>query len=210
MYNVLKGEVRDGASEFALGPFLYSLVFIIRARRVLDLGTGHGFSMLSMALAMKRLYEDPFPTRQQHKQRKEINYERYEALVRVPLLVTVDYGPNPVVQELIQRYELDDYVEVVHGNIFGLSNRLSFNEWDIIFMDATKTAEELTEYIPLVREGGYFVVHDYFGSGISKLCEKLDGLCELEGLFFDTAYMSFKAYRVNKKVKREVLEAIFK
>lgn len=32
IYEVLTRQIRDGASEFAVGPFLYSFVFIIRAR----------------------------------------------------------------------------------------------------------------------------------------------------------------------------------
>lgn len=203
IYEVLKTQVRDGASEFAVGPFLYSLVLIIRAQRILDLGTGHGFSMLSMALAMKELYENSFPVRQQHKQRIDIDYEEFERLREPPILVTIDLNPNPVVNELIEKYELEGYVKLVYDNIFGFSQNLQYSQWDLIFLDATKSKEEFIEYIPLVRKGGLFVLHDYFGSHVADMCSKLDQLDELEGLVCDTGYMSFKVYRVISKLSKD-------
>jgi len=192
IYEALKGEVRDGASEFSTGTFLYALVFITRAKKVLDLGTGHGFSMLAMGIAMKELYTNPFPVRDQHKDcRPDISPEEYQEFEKVekPLLITVDCGFNPQVPALIERYQLQDIVVYVNEDIFNESfvSFASQYKYDIIFFDATKSEKEIDTYLPMARKGGYAVFHDYYGSGVSEHIKKL----KYPGMLFDTMFQSF-------------------
>lgn len=194
MYEALRPHVRDGGSEFALGPFLYSLCFITRARRCLDLGTGHGFSALAMALALKAMQEAPFPVREQHKtQRPDFDYGAWEARPAERFILTVDTMLHETAALALEGVE--PYVRHLTGDIFTDATREAIAAdapYDVVFLDATKTREEVERYLPMTRKGGgYCVLHDWYGSHVSRFIPEGPRFIVL-----DTGYMSFACLEV--------------
>lgn len=213
IYEACKFQMRDGASEMALGPFLYSLVFITRAERAVDVGTGHGGSAVAMAIAMREMTENRFPTPAQHRDCRGGGHARFPSTR--PRVTTIEL-PNVNHDEFtaaVDRFGLRPYIEIVKGDCIAYGRTLVDREWDLAFLDATKQTEEVATYVPLIRRDGFVVLHDCFEGGNSEsgngaICTRaLDFYPALEGILCDTGFMSFRCYRVKQRVDGADLRA---
>lgn len=203
-FEYMRRSLASGGSELGLGMTLFSLIVSTRSTRIIEIGRFKGFSTLCIASALKFLdtgWQEPT----QHKQRPDINYEVFEKSNRGKLL-SIDPFPTVEAQELIQQANLTDYVEFINAR----SDEVDIEgEFDLIFIDGDHTYEGCKQdtmlYVPwLLRSGGYFILHDYFGwydsdgnnnSPIKKVIDEIieDGLCEQ--ILIDTGYMSFTIFR---------------
>jgi hypothetical protein len=203
-FQLMRSSLVSGGSELGLGMTLFSLAVSVKASRIIEIGRFKGFSTLCLASALKFLdmgWQEP----KQHKQRPDINYLDFEAKKDYKLL-SIDPFPTPEAESLIRQANLDPYVEFINAR----SDEVSIEgEFDLIFIDGDHTYEgckqDTLNYIPwLLRSGGYFVLHDYFGwydqqrnnqSPVKKVIDEIieEGLCQ--HILMDTGYMSFVVFR---------------
>ena len=80
--------------------------------------------------------------------------------------------------------------------------------FDLVFIDGdhayAQCQTDVTRYVPAIRPGGYFVLHDYFGwydaggknnSPVKKVIGEVIAANRFEHLLIDTGYQSFVIFR---------------
>lgn len=203
-FQLLRGAVTAGGSELGLGLTLFSLTISIRAVTVVEIGRFKGFSTLCLAGALRFLdagWQEPA----QHKQRPDIDYAALEA--RVPRRVlSIDPNPMPQAVELLRQADLLPYVDLIDCRS---DEVLLEGQTDLLFIDGDHSYEgcraDVERFVPtLLRPGGYFILHDYFGwydaagrnlSPVKRVIDELGAAGRYTPLLIDTGYMSFAVFR---------------
>lgn len=191
--------VMDG-SELGTGIFMFSLAVAIRAKMILEIGRNRGFTTFAFASALKFNEQgwDEYPA---NRQRPDIDYTKHES--REPgFLFSIDINPNPAAEQLISEHGLEKYVRYVNADS---QTCLPTDIYDIMLIDGNHTFEgclkDVQRYVPFLRPGGYFIVHDYYGwfvdgvnhSPIKAVCDRITG--DVKSLLIDTGYQSFVVFR---------------
>jgi len=202
----LREGVVQGGSEFATGHSIFSLAVAINARRILEIGRWRGFSTLALASAL-RLLDIGWTEPKSHKQRRDVNYTEFEDQTRPRRLVSVDPFPLQEAKERLQKAGVDSYVEWIDQE--SREYNPTGEPFDLVFIDGDHTYDglkrDVDRFVPHVRAGGYFIVHDYFGwytksnqnrSPIRKVAHELAASGRYEQVLIDTGYMSFVIFRV--------------
>lgn len=203
-FQLMRGAVSAGGSELGLGLTLFSLAVSIRAVTVVEIGRFKGFSTLCLAGALRFLdagWQEPA----QHKQRPDIDYASLEGPSQRRVL-SIDPHPLPEAVELLQRAELLSYVDFLDCR----SDEVNLDgQTDLLFIDGDHSYEgckaDVERFVPnLLRPGGYFILHDYFGwygpggqnrSPIKRVVDELVAAGRCSPLLIDTGYMSFAVCR---------------
>ncbi len=203
-FQFMRSSLESAGSEFGLGMTLFSLAVTIRASRIIEIGRFKGFSTLCLASALKFLeidWQEPM----MHKQRPDINYEDFEK-PQVRKFYSIDPFPTSEATKLIAQAGLIEYVEFIDKR----SSEVTFTEKvDLIFMDGDHRydgcAADVLQYVPYLRPGGYFILHDYFGwydeqnrnnSPIKRVADDLIKDTKFQHTLIDTGYQSFVIFRV--------------
>jgi predicted O-methyltransferase YrrM len=124
------------------GRFLSVLVHMMQANRILEVGTGYGFSTLWMALAQPPLGK----------------------------IWTIDPDSERTTTALsyFQRAGEDDYITVLNQDALELLENFQQRNLDIVFLDSDR--ERYREYldlvIPMLKLSGVVVVDDCFAGGL--------------------------------------------
>jgi predicted O-methyltransferase YrrM len=203
-FQLMRQSLVSGGSELGLGMTLFSLAVSIRASTIIEIGRFKGFSTLCLASAL-RFLEIGWQEPRQHKQRPDINYDAFEN-PNSRRLISIDLFPTEEAIKLIQEANLTQYVEFVNQR----SDEFEFSgEADLIFIDGDHSyegcKEDVYKYVFWnLRQGGYFVLHDYFGwydnegRNNSPIKMVTDEILE-EGIFqhilIDTGYQSFVVFK---------------
>lgn len=151
-------------SEVALGMQLFSLTIAARARRAIEIGRWKGFSALAIAGGMAFLDQGlrrvPFAC-----MRPDVDYEEvFRPGGRHLTSIDPDDGQN--LQEAktnLAKNGLSEYVTFHHGLSWDFEPD---GLYDLIFIDGDHSYEAVVKdcarYIPHVRPGGFYVLHDVF------------------------------------------------
>lgn len=203
-FQPLKDALVTKGSELGLGVTLFSLVVSTRAERVIEIGRFKGFSTLALASGLRFIdwgWREPH----EHLQRREVHYDKLHQ-PKSRRLYSIDSGPMPQAEELIEKNNLSKYVEFINGD----SRQVELDVIaDILFIDGDHSYEgcrgDVDKFVPTnLRAGGYFVLHDYFGyydsegrngSPVKVVCDELIAEGKYEHILIDTHYMSFMVFR---------------
>lgn len=196
----LRSAIAPGGSEFGAGLMLFSLASAIQAREIVEIGRFKGFSTLALAAACK-LQDLGWIEPQAAEQRPEIDYRRLK--VGPARVLSIDPSPRPEAHELLERAGLLGCVEFRNerSEITDIEKPI-----DLLFVDGdhsvTGLRADLQRFVPWVRPGGYFILHDYFGwftpegkngSPIAQvITEDLHGC---DRVLIDTHYASLVIFR---------------
>lgn len=132
------------------GSLLAGLVKEFETSSLLELGTAHGYSTVTLASAMWDAYEKNIPNvREEHPE---------------PAIVTVDFS-KPSYEAAVANVEeagFSPMVEHVFADALEYVPTLSGRTFDAVFLDAEKrsTAKLFVLAWPLVKDGGWMVVDD--------------------------------------------------
>ncbi|HTU71258.1 MAG TPA: O-methyltransferase [Candidatus Baltobacteraceae bacterium] len=126
------------------GRFLSVMVHMMQANRILEIGTGYGYSTLWMALAQPQLGRiwtiDP------------------------------DSERTSVALSYFQRAGEDDYITIFNQDTLELMNSFQVRNLDIVFIDADR--EHYREYlelaIPMLKLSGIVVIDDCLVGGLDE------------------------------------------
>ena len=205
----LREAIAPGGSEFGLGLSLFSLAVSIRAESIVEIGRFKGFSTFAFAAALKFLTENSWEETPGAKQRPNVDYERLERVGGVRKVYSIDPYPTPEAAEIIEANGLRKYVTFFDRRSDEVDQKDMLRAPDIIFIDGDHSRDgcmdDVKRYVPMLRPGGYFILHDYFGwfdaarknnSPIKKVADELISQePSLEHLLMDTGYMSFIIFR---------------
>ena len=201
-FDLLRRSLASGGSELGLPLTLFSLAVSTRASHLVEIGRFKGLSTLALASALK-FNDTGWDEPRQHKQRPDVDYAALEK-PRQRRLISVDPFPTEEARRVIEEAGLTDYVLMVdqRSDAVRITARI-----DLLFIDGDHTYEgcsqDVLRYVPMVRPGGYFVLHDYFGwydgqgRNNSPIKQVIDELSP-EGyprLLIDTGYPSFVIFR---------------
>ena len=204
--SLMKTALNVGGSEMGLGLTLQSLVASIRAERVVEIGRHHGFSALALASGLALVdagWKEPLAARQ----RPDVDYGYLLAKDKKRQLYSIDPFPAPEAKALIDRAGLQKYVTYLDQRSDDVDPG-KLGPIDALLIDGdhaeAQVRKDIIRYVPHVRPGGYFVLHDAFGwydglgnngSPIEKAVRaELDGF---ERLLVDTGFASFYVFRKN-------------
>jgi predicted O-methyltransferase YrrM len=200
-FQLMRESLVPGGSEMALGMTLFSLAVSIRAAHIVEIGRFKGFSTLALGSALK-FNDQGWDEPAQHKQRPDMNYAALEG--RQPRqLMSIDPIPTSEASNLIERAGLADYVTFVDlpSNAVDVTGEI-----DLLFIDGDHTYEgcvhDVMKYVPSVRPGGYFILHDYYGwyegDGLNKspIRRAVDEIPHdrFPRVLIDTGYQSFVVF----------------
>jgi len=200
----LRSELAHGSSEFGTALMLFTLAVNIRAKRILEIGRCRGFS--TYALASGLAFNEMNWTEARHnKQRPDVDYEVYEDCAH-GVLHSVDLIPQANATQLIaQSNFLGNYV-MFHNMPSGAFDAATYGPFDLVFIDGDHSYDgclaDVKHFVPHVRPGGYFILHDYFGwygpqgennSPIKRVIES--HLLAFQHLLIDTGYQSYVIFR---------------
>jgi hypothetical protein len=200
-FQMMRRSLVAGGSEFGLSMSLFSLAVSIRAANVVEIGRFKGLSTLALAGALK-FNDIGWDEPGQHKQRPEVDYPAFEAR-RARRVISIDPHPTIEAARLIEEAGLVHYVAFVDHR----SDAVQLDgEIDLLFIDGDHSyqgcASDVMRYVPFVRPGGYFILHDYFGwydshgvnnSPIKKVIDEIPA-DRFERLLIDTGYPSFTVF----------------
>jgi hypothetical protein len=201
-FQFMRRSLVAGGSEFGLPMTLFSLGVSIRATNVVEIGRFKGLSTLALASALKFNdigWDEPV----HHKQRPDMDYAAFEAPRRRRVL-SIDPHPTEEADQLLREAGLTDYVTCVNQR----SDAVTVSgEIDLLFIDGDHSydgcAQDVMRYVPSVRPGGYFILHDYYGwydangvnnSPIKKVIDEIPH-DRFPRLLIDTGYMSFSVFQ---------------
>lgn len=204
----LREAVAPGGSELGLGLFLFNLAVSTRAKIIIEIGRFKGFSTFAMASAMKFLVEHSWEEPKQAKQRPDVNYEKHESFDGIHKVFSIDPYPTQEATDLIENNDLKKYV-TFYDKPSSAFSRQDFKTPDIIFIDGDHSLEgvidDIKRFVPILKPGGYFILHDYFGwyddkgtngSPIKQACDKIvSQVPQIERILVDTGYASFMVFR---------------
>jgi predicted O-methyltransferase YrrM len=203
-FDLMKASLTPMGSELGLGMTLFSLAVSTRAGRVVEIGRHKGFSTLCLGSALRFLdegWEEPTT----HKERPDVDYAAVEA-PRKRRLYSIDPAPTEEARAIVAEAGLVSYVEFLDCR----SDEVDLHgELDLVFIDGDHTFEgclaDVQRFVPRVRPGGYFVLHDYFGwydehgqnrSPVRRVIrETLLPDPAFQHLLVDTWYSSFVVFR---------------
>lgn len=214
-FDLLRGALSSGGSEFGLGMTLFSLAVSIRAVNILEIGRFKGFSTLALAGAL-RFNDMGWNEPTQHKQRPDVDYAKLERR-QERTLISIDPYSLPECPDLLHKAGLMRYVQFCNCRSDEVDPRENY--FDLILIDGDHGYDaclgDVQRFLPAIRPGGYFVLHDYFGwyegtenkSPIADVCHALINQrygvhlriedCDLDHLLIDTGYQSFVVFRKN-------------
>ena len=205
--SLLRESICSGGSEFGLGLSLVSLVASTRAVKVVEIGRFRGFATLALATGLALADEgwrEPGPN-----PRPDVNYDLFLGK-RERKLVSIDPFPDAIASSFVERAGLSRYVEMIDKRSDDVDPS-ALGPIDVLLIDGEHTLgqvqRDIARYVPHVKPGGYFVLHDYYGwygpSGEngSPIKKAID--TELEGferLLVDTGFASFVMLRKTKEL----------
>ena len=203
-FTLMRQSLVSGGSEYGLGITLFSLAVSIRAVEIIEIGRFKGFSTLALASALRFLdvgWQEP----QQHKQRRDVDYAAFEQR-KQRRLYSIDPHPTVEAVNLLRKATLNEYVELIDRRSDEVRPKPS--AFDIAFIDGDHSYEgcraDVARYLPSVRSGGYFVLHDYYGwydalnrnnSPVKRVIDELIATAQFQHLLIDTGYQSFVIFR---------------
>jgi hypothetical protein len=191
--------VKDG-SEFGTGLFMFSLAVTTRAKMILEIGRNRGFTTFAFASALKFI-EQGWDEHPANRQRPDIDYAKHEART-VGKLFSLDINPHPDAEALITAHGLDKYVGYVNADS---QKCVPTDAYDIMLIDGDHTfpgcLNDVQRYVPFLRPGGYFILHDYYGwyqdginySPIKAVCDRITG--DVKSMLIDTGCQSLMVFR---------------
>jgi hypothetical protein len=200
-FQLMRQSLAAGGSELGVSMTLFSLAVSIRAANIVEIGRFKGLSTLALAGALKFNdlgWDEPA----QHKQRPDVDYTGFEA-PRPRRVISIDPNPTEDATHLIEQAGLTEYVAFVNhrSDAVQLEGKI-----DLLFIDGDHSyegcASDVLRYVPFVRPGGYFILHDYFGwydshgvnnSPIKKVIDEIPS-DRFERLLVDTGYPSFTIF----------------
>ena len=204
-YQLMRRSLAAGGSELGLPMTLFSLAVSTRAAHIVEIGRFKGLSTLALASALKFI-DIGWEESQHHKQRPDVNYPAHEGK-RERRVISIDPHPTAEAQSLIEEAGLTSYVAFVNhrSDEVQLSGQI-----DLLFIDGDHSlegcAKDVLKYVPFVRPGGYFILHDYYGwydaNGVngSPIKQVIDGIpqAQFPRLLIDTGYPSFVIFQKAK------------
>jgi len=118
------------------GRFLSTIVHAMQATRILEIGTGYGFSTLWMALAQPRIG-------------------------RI-WTVDPDIARTDIALSYFKRAEEDDFIEILNSPPLQLLENFTHRNLDVVFIDADKSEyiQILDLVVPMLKLSGLVVVDD--------------------------------------------------
>lgn len=196
----LKANLTAGGSEFGLGLTLFALAASIRAKTILEIGRFKGFSTIALAAALKLQTEADWHEQPHNKQRPDIDYDHHESQ---PCTVhSVDFQPQQDAVDAIKNAKCDQYVQFINCRSQDFTPPPG-TIYDLQFIDGEHShsacVADVSRFLPLLRPGGYIVLHDYFGwydreqrnnSPIKDVAEFVIQQHQLQHLLVDTGYQS--------------------
>lgn len=203
--SMLRGALAVGGSEYGLGLMLTSIVASIRATRVVEIGRFRGFSTLAIASGLALAdagWREPTASRQ----RPDVNYAALLA-AKKRSVVSIDPHPTAEADALLREAGLERYVEKldVASDDVELSK---LGAVDMLLVDGSHDLDQIRKdvarFVPHVRTGGYFILHDYYGwfdpagQNGSPVKDVVDNdLRGFERILIDTGFSSFVVFRKN-------------
>ena len=157
-----------------IAPLLYSLVRMVRPRRVLEVGLGYTSPFLAQALMdnVSEVERDKkiLTGSQIDQKRQSVLLPEYFEEDYSPSLIAIDDmslkgSTAPKVQDVLKCLDLDSFVDVHNGDFRGYSEKLNPQQlpFDFIWFDcggALEYIEFLHEYWPLINENhGLLLLH---------------------------------------------------
>jgi len=205
-FELMRQTLAAGGSELGLAMSLFSLAVSTRATNVLEIGRFKGLSTLALASALKFI-DAGWEESSHHKQRPDIDYPAFEA-PRQRRLISIDPVPTAEATALIERAGLTNYVAFVNYRSDAVKVQ---GELDLLFIDGDHSyegcARDVMQYVPFVRPGGYFILHDYYGwfdkngvnnSPIKKVVDEIPH-DRFQRILIDTGYPSFVIFHRPKR-----------
>ena len=208
---LLRGSLTVGGSELGLGMTLFSLAVSIRAADVAEIGRYRGFSTLALAAALK-FNTVGWEETKAAAQRPDVDYQKFHA-PKKRQLISIDKYAMPEAKTLIEKAGLADFVRYVDEDSRRV--KLSGDGLDLLLIDGDHSyaglRADVARHVPCVREGGYVVLHDYYGwwkdgkngSAIAKIADELKNL-GVQQLLVDTGYASLVVFRKTKSSSHKV------
>ncbi len=204
--SLLRGAIVPGGSEYGAGLMLFSLATAIQARSIVEIGRFKGFSTLALAAAC-RLQDLGWTEPKVAEQRPDIDYPGLRQRP-APHLISIDPAPLPEARALVDKADLGRFVEYLDMKSEDVTIRHAI---DLLFIDGGhSTADvraDIQRFVPLVRPGGYFILHDYFGwfrsdgtNGSPVASVIADDLTGCDRVLIDTHYASFVLFRKSKSI----------
>ena len=203
--SALRSALSVGGSEFGLGLMLMSLTASVRASRVVEIGRFRGFSTLALASGLA-LADAGWLEPMMARQRPDVDYDKLlEPKKRT--LMSIDRAPTIEADDALEKAGLAKYVEKLdmESDAVDLSK---LGPVDVLLIDGSHQPQtirnDISRFVPHVRPGGYFVLHDYFGwygvdgkngSTVKAVIDQQLG--GFEQLLIDTGFASFVIFRKN-------------
>jgi tetratricopeptide (TPR) repeat protein len=202
--SILRGAIAPGGSEFGAGLMLFSLAASIQAREIVEIGRFKGFSTLALA-ASARLVHEGWHEPAMAQQRPDVDYVTPKPKPRV---LSIDPAPQFEALGLLKRADVLSYVDLRDVRSDAVTPDRPI---DLLFIDGghapADIRSDLHRFVPWVRPGGYFILHDYFGwftsdgqngSPIAQvIAEELTGC---DRVLIDTHYASLVIFRKAKNL----------
>ena len=201
--SLMKAALCNGGSEMGLGLVLLSLVAATRATRVIEIGRFRGFATLALAsgLALAEAgWSEP-----SIKPRPDVDYKALLDTKKRRVCYSIDPFPTPEADALIETAGLSRYVEKIDKRSDDVDPS-AIGPADVLFIDGDHSLgqirRDIARFVPHVRPGGYFVLHDYYGwytptgengSPIKKAID--EDLAGFERILIDTGFVSFVVFR---------------
>jgi predicted O-methyltransferase YrrM len=200
-FQLMRESLATGGSELGLPMTLFSLAVSIRAASIVEIGRFKGLSTLALASALRFIeigWEEPA----HNKQRPDVDYLAHEG-PRQRRVVSIDPFPTQEAADLITRAGLTDLVAFVNHRSQDVQVT---GQIDLLFIDGDHSYEgclgDVMKYVPAVRPGGYFILHDYYGwyegdglnkSPIKRVIDQVPA--DFQRLLIDTGYQSFVIFQ---------------
>jgi hypothetical protein len=201
-FHLMRESLAAGGSELGLPMTLFSLAVSIRAASIVEIGRFKGLSTLALASALKFIeigWQEPA----HNKQRPDVDYAVHEG-PRPRRLLSIDPFPTQEASDLLARAGLTDLVTCINHRSQDVQVT---GQIDLLFIDGDHSYEgclrDVMKFVPAVRPGGYFILHDYYGwyegdgrnkSPIKQVIDQIPA-AGFQRLLIDTGYQSFVIFQ---------------